>query len=139
MSDGDVLVYAMGDGQIQKAMKWDNFKREFDPILPTLRQADIRYQQIETAFSDRPVQMIGTHAPLSICVPPRLAETLNYTGIDVGSPNGNHNMEYGRDAMLDTIDAMEKFGVRALGVDRLRTSGKKPTRDASGSSYLSLP
>ena len=126
MSDGDVLVYAMGDRQIQKAMKWDHFQKEFDPLLPTLRQADIRYQQIETAFSDRPVQMVGTHAPLSICVPPRLAETLKYVGIDVGSPNGNHNMEYGRDAMLDTIDALEKYGVRALGVGKNITEARKP-------------
>ncbi len=124
MADEKVIIYAMGDRQIQQGMKDEIFKRQFDPIVPVIRDGDIRYCQLECMFSDHPAPISG--APVFLCMSPDLISRLNYLGIDITSPNGNHNMEFGPGAMIDCLEELEKHGIKSVGGGRNIQEARKP-------------
>ncbi|MDD1749492.1 MAG: CapA family protein, partial [Methanothrix sp.] len=103
----------------------DDFKEKQAPqVVPYLQQADIRYCMVEQLLSDR--GSLQVFAGWNFRVPPRCVDTYKISGIDVGSPNGNHALEFGHDAFLDTIDILEKNGVRVIGAGRNIAEARKP-------------
>src|SRR3989304_10423907 len=77
-----------------------------DLISPVLRQADLRLGQCERIYSERGVdpQFLygpsGQHARQH----PRMAEVWKAADIDIVSVASNHSMDWGPDALLDTVD-----------------------------------
>lgn len=114
----------MGDRQIQQGMNFDTFKRQFDPIREVIRDGDIRYCQLECMFSDRPSPVPG--APIFLCMSPEYISRLTYLGIDITSPNGNHNMEFGPGAMIDCLEELEKRNIKAVGGGKNIQEARKP-------------
>src|ERR1035437_4304870 len=69
---------------------------------PTLSEADIAFCQLESAYSSRGSQQQG----IAFRAPPGGAAGLKDAGFDVISTAGNHCMDFGADALLDTIAAL---------------------------------
>jgi len=70
---------------------------------PALAAADIRFGQVERVYSDRGALQLhsgGAHSR----VKPHMASVFTDCGFDVVSLASNHAMDWGADAMLDTID-----------------------------------
>jgi hypothetical protein len=124
LANEQVVIYAMGDRQIQQGKPREVFEKEFAPIIEVIRDGDIRYCQLECMFSDRPMPIAG--APLNLCLSPKFLSLLKYVGIDITSPNGNHNMEYGTAAMVDCLEALKKNGIEAVGAGRNIQEARKP-------------
>ena len=62
MAGNDLIIFGMGD----VIMNRDDYQHRWDPLLPVLRQADIRCCQAEQTLSDR-----GTPSDPS-CLPWRM-------------------------------------------------------------------
>jgi hypothetical protein len=92
---------------------------------PTLEQADIRVAQVERVYSERgslQVHSGGGHSRVS----PELASVFTDCGFDVVSVASNHAMDWGDDALLDTIDLLKKKGIRAIGAGRNLAEAREP-------------
>ena len=84
----------------------------FAGIEPALGSADIAVVNVEMVISER-----GEPADKQYVfrAPPTAAERIAAAGVDVANLANNHAMDYGPDALLDTVDLLEANGVIALG------------------------
>ncbi|MBY0267075.1 MAG: CapA family protein [Burkholderiales bacterium] len=92
---------------------------------PVLAQADIRFAQVERVYSERGAYQLhssGAHSR----VDPRLAEVFSDCGFDVVSLASNHAMDWGADALLDTIDLLRGKGLQVVGAGRNLREARAP-------------
>ncbi len=86
-------------------------------VLPVLSQADIRLVQCERTYSRRgwpPHQTMGTGGDHSR-VEPEKALIYKKAGIDVVSLASNHAMDWGPEAMMDTVELFRSMGMQVIG------------------------
>jgi poly-gamma-glutamate synthesis protein (capsule biosynthesis protein) len=97
-------------------------------IAPVLKQADLRLGQCERVYSERgwtPQFALGPggqHTRLH----PRMAGVWDAAGIDIVSIASNHAMDWGPEAMLDTIDFFRGKGKLVIGGGRDEEEARKP-------------
>lgn len=97
-------------------------------IAPVLRQADVRLGQCERTYSERgsPPQFStgpgGQHSRLH----PKMAGVWNAAGIDIVSLASNHAMDWGPEAMLDTIELFRGMGKIVIGAGSDADAARKP-------------
>ena len=84
----------------------------FAGIEPPLGSADVAVVNVEMVISER-----GEPADKKYVfrAPPSAAERIAAAGVDVANLANNHAMDYGPDALVDTVDLLEANGVIALG------------------------
>src|SRR5512144_1118273 len=115
-----VTVYGLGDRVCHR----EDYVDQMQFMVPVLKKADIRYGQYEGLISDKGHWNVGN--PKHYRVDPKFINALKNEMYDVLSPNGNHVMEYGYEALLDCIDRLEKAGIRALGIGANLAEARKP-------------
>jgi poly-gamma-glutamate synthesis protein (capsule biosynthesis protein) len=84
---------------------------------PTLAGADLRFAQVERVYSDRgslQVHSGGAHSR----VKPHMASVFTDCGFDVVSLASNHAMDWGEDALLDTVALFQGKGMQVIGAGR---------------------
>src|SRR3954469_9166153 len=105
-------------------------------IAPVLKQADLRFGQCERTYSERgadpqytdgpggrqPGGQTAGHSRLQ----PSMASVYQAAGIDVVSVAGNHNMDWGPDALLDTIELFRGMGKHVIGGGKDAEEARKP-------------
>jgi poly-gamma-glutamate synthesis protein (capsule biosynthesis protein) len=94
-------------------------------VRPVLAQADIRFAQVERVYSERgslQVHSGGSHSR----VKPHMASVFSDCGFDVVSLASNHAMDWGADALLDTIDALRSRGMHVIGAGRNIEEARTP-------------
>jgi poly-gamma-glutamate synthesis protein (capsule biosynthesis protein) len=97
-------------------------------IAPVLRQADLRLGQCERVYSERghPPQFAlgpgGQHSRLH----PRMAGVWDAAGIDIVSIASNHAMDWGPEAMLDTVELFRSKGKLVIGGGRDEDEARRP-------------
>ena len=84
----------------------------FASIEPPLGAADLSVVNVEMAISDRGTARNKTYV---FRAPPAAADRIAAGGVRVGSLANNHAMDYGPDALADTIDRLEAAGVTTIG------------------------
>ena len=84
----------------------------FASIEPSLGSADISVVNVEMAISDRGTARDKTYV---FRAPPTAAARIAAGGVRVGNLANNHAMDYGPDALADTIDLLEAAGVVTIG------------------------
>lgn len=92
---------------------------------PVLLGADIRFAQVERVYSERgslQVHSGGAHSR----VKPHMASVFTDCGFDVVSVASNHAMDWGADAMLDTIALLRDKGIRVIGAGRNLAEARAP-------------
>jgi len=92
---------------------------------PVLASADIRFAQVERVYSERGAFQLhsgGAHSR----VHPRLAEVFNDCGFDVVSLASNHAMDWGPEALLDTLDLLRGKGLQVVGAGRNLREARAP-------------
>lgn len=87
----------------------------FASIQPSLGSADLSVVNVEMAISDRGEARDKTYV---FRAPPSAAARIAAGGVRVGSLANNHAMDYGSDALTDTIDLLEGAGVATIGAGR---------------------
>ena len=99
-----------------------------DLISPVLQQADLRLGQCERIYSERgadPQFALGTSGQHSH-LHPRMAGVWKAAGIDIVSLASNHAMDWGPDALLDTIDLFRSMGKTVIGAGKDADEARKP-------------
>lgn len=94
-------------------------------VRPTLGGSDIRFAQVERLYSNRGALQVhsgGSHSR----VKPHLASVFSDCGFDVLSMASNHGMDWGEEAMLDTIALLRKQGVQTVGAGRDINEARQP-------------
>lgn len=84
----------------------------FASIEPALGSADLSVVNVEMAISDRGTARDKTYV---FRAPPAAATRIAAGGVRVGNLANNHAMDYGPDALADTIDLLEAAGVVTIG------------------------
>jgi poly-gamma-glutamate capsule biosynthesis protein CapA/YwtB (metallophosphatase superfamily) len=84
----------------------------FARIQPPLDSADLSIVNVETAISTRGKAQIKTYTFRSA---PSFATQLGEAGVDVGSLANNHALDFGPDALADTVANLRDAGVAPVG------------------------
>ncbi|MEC0167309.1 CapA family protein [Paenibacillus graminis] len=116
---GDILLDGFVGDQIAKYGV--NFP--FAKVAPVLKKADIAFANLET-----PVSVRGKAAEKSFAFrsKPAALAGLNYAGIDGVTVANNHILDFGQDAMLDTLVHLDKYKIGHTGAGKNSNEAFKP-------------
>src|SRR3990172_10278925 len=121
MAKDNIVLLGCGDiGPIHEPM--DAYSTV---VRSTLATGDIRFGQCERVYSDRGAFQIHSEGQHSR-VKPHLASIFSDCGFDVVSVASNHGMDWGEDAMLDSIALLQKQGVQTVGAGRNLQEARRP-------------
>ncbi len=87
----------------------------FAGIRPPLAGADLAILNLETAISSRGRAEVKTFTFRS---PPSFADVIARAGVDVVSLANNHSLDFGLDALDDTVDNLDRVSVAHVGAGR---------------------
>jgi poly-gamma-glutamate capsule biosynthesis protein CapA/YwtB (metallophosphatase superfamily) len=94
-------------------------------IKDVFAEADIRFAQCEKVYSTRGSLQVHGNGHYSR-QHPRLASIFTDAGFDIVSVAGNHAMDWGPDALLDTIELMNDMGIKTVGGGRTLEEARRP-------------
>jgi poly-gamma-glutamate capsule biosynthesis protein CapA/YwtB (metallophosphatase superfamily) len=94
----------------------------FQHVADVLRSGDITYANCEQALSDKgyPNPKQAAHSD------PRNLPALLHAGIDVVSLANNHSLDWGLEALLDTMARLQEAGLPYVGVGKNLTEAHQP-------------
>lgn len=121
MTKDSVVLLGVGDvGPIHEPMS--NYSTL---VRSTLMTGDIRFAQCERLYSDRGSLQLHsgvTEKPLK----PEMASVFSDCGFNVVSLASNHGMDWGEDAMLDTLANLRDRGIQTVGAGHNIEEARKP-------------
>ena len=120
MADAVVLLGCGDVGPIHEPME-----RYSGLVRGALQSADIRFAQVERTYSERGELRPGSggaHCRL----PPSMASVITDCGFNVASMAGNHAMDWGADALLDTIELLRGKDIQVIGAGRNLAEARQP-------------
>jgi poly-gamma-glutamate synthesis protein (capsule biosynthesis protein) len=121
MAEANVVLYGVGDvGPIHAPMgKYSELVKE------TLASGDIRFAQCERLYSKRGALQLHSgvsERPLE----PHMASVFRDCGFNVVSLASNHGMDWGPDALLDTLTVFREMGMETVGAGRNIEEARRP-------------
>ncbi len=119
MAVGDVmLARAVGDLILEEGAA-----APFSGVVSTLSEADLLVANLECAISDR-----GEPQPkrYTFRAPPAAAESLALAGFDVVGLANNHALDYGPEALADTLAILAQYGIAPVGVGPNAAAARAP-------------
>lgn len=121
MNDDGIVLLGVGDvGPIHESA--DGYAALAAPVL---QSGDIRFGQCERLYTERGSLQIHSGGAHSRCNP-RMASIFEDCGFDIVSVASNHAMDWGGEALLDTIDLLEEKGIRTVGGGRNLEEARRP-------------
>jgi poly-gamma-glutamate capsule biosynthesis protein CapA/YwtB (metallophosphatase superfamily) len=118
---GDAMLGRMVARRLRKAGSDSLFAAE---VGEAVRTADLAIANLECCISER-----GTPAPERVFhfrAPPIAAETLAQLGVDCVTLANNHALDYGPDALADTLAHLEAAGIRCVGAGANEAQARAP-------------
>src|SRR5205823_5471212 len=88
--------------------------------------ADTFVLNLECCISDRGTPHPDPNKPFFFRAPPIAAQRLAELGVDAVTLANNHALDYGADALLDTISHLEATGVAAVGAGATEEEARAP-------------
>jgi poly-gamma-glutamate capsule biosynthesis protein CapA/YwtB (metallophosphatase superfamily) len=114
------VVLATGD----LAMDRDAPDDCFAATREALHAADLVFGQLETSFAEKGSRL--PQARHAVLCQPEGAAAVGRAGFDVISFAGNHCLDWGQEALAETIDRLEQADVRVIGVGRNIAEARRP-------------
>jgi poly-gamma-glutamate synthesis protein (capsule biosynthesis protein) len=102
----------------------------------TLRRADITVGNLETAVSTRGIAAVKEftfRGPPAALVPMRTV-----AGFDVLTLANNHTVDFGRDALVDTVKAVHAAGIQTIGAGANDAQARRPAIVEAGGLRVAL-
>ncbi len=119
MNTDKISIYAVGDIVPER----ENPEFLFELTLPTLKEADILFGQLEIPLSEKGEPQVFTNPRL---VSADKVSALTYAGFDVMSFASNHHLDRGEQAFFETIDTVTKNNIAVIGVGKNINEARKP-------------
>jgi poly-gamma-glutamate capsule biosynthesis protein CapA/YwtB (metallophosphatase superfamily) len=120
-TDPRLVLFGCGDvGPIHEPM--DAYSTLVRPLMET---ADLRIGQCERVYSERGSLQVHS-TDLHSRVSPRLASVFTDCAFDVVSVASNHAVDWGADALMDTIDLLQSKGIQTVGAGRDLDEARRP-------------
>ena len=116
VAGGDV----MGDRRVDSYIRAHGSASVLSGIADVLRPADLAFVNLESPLST--LGRAQTWKDVTFAGNPALASALGKAGVDVVTMANNHAVDYGAEALLDTIARLNKAGVEVVGAGRDKAS-----------------
>jgi len=101
-------------------------RNDFAPLERLFGQSDVRFANLESTVSDLFDADRRAPRPLVFTAPLAAAEALARGRLDVVSLANNHAWDYGEEALTQTLDALARTSVGAVGAGRTRAASRAP-------------
>ncbi|WP_431951702.1 CapA family protein [Actinacidiphila sp. bgisy167] len=114
-----------------------------DEVVAVAREADLFVLNLECAISDRGQPWPDPLKPFFFRAPPVAVRALTHLGVSCVNLANNHALDYGRTALLDTLDHLAGAGIAAVGAGPDESAARAPallghTGGAAGSPALGV-
>lgn len=126
------IVLACGDVAVHRA----DCASMFTGCRDVLAKADLCIAQLEAPVSDRGAKV--PNARLAMRAPVACAQAMREAGIDVVSCAGNHCLDFGYEALGDTLAHLRAAGVRSCGAGETLDAALEPAYCVAGSTRVAL-
>ena len=93
-------------------------------LISTMQQADIMWINNEFTYSDRGQPLSGK--AYTFRANPDRVENLKLLGVDIVGLANNHVYDYGKDALLDTMDTLDAAGIPYVGAGHNLEEASEP-------------
>jgi poly-gamma-glutamate synthesis protein (capsule biosynthesis protein) len=97
-------------------------------VAEIAQSADLFVLNLECCISDRGKRFPDPRKPFFFRAPPIAAERLAELGVDAVTLANNHALDYGPDALLDTIEHLDRVGIAHAGAGADETAARRPAR-----------
>ena len=105
-------------------------------VAPTLRRADIAVGNLETSVSERGTAAVKQYTFRG--VPSALKPLHTLAGFDVLTLANNHTVDFGKDALLDTVRAVHAAGILSIGAGATSVQARRPAILVEGGLRVAL-
>jgi poly-gamma-glutamate capsule biosynthesis protein CapA/YwtB (metallophosphatase superfamily) len=104
-----------------------------DEIVALTQAADLFVLNLECCISERGTPWPDPRKPFFFRAPPAATEVLNRLGVDCVTLANNHALDFGAEALLDTLEHLETAGIKWVGAGRDLDEARRPAvLDADG-------
>jgi poly-gamma-glutamate synthesis protein (capsule biosynthesis protein) len=111
---GDVMLGRL----VNEVLRREPAAYPWGDTLPLLRKADLRLCNLECALSDRGTPWTATPKTFHFRSDARNSAVLRLARIDAVALANNHALDYGHEALVDTLTLLDAAGVRHAGAGR---------------------
>ncbi|MCX7993320.1 MAG: CapA family protein [Fimbriimonadales bacterium] len=129
---GGDIIFGKGVSQIVRAR---GIGYLFEPIAPLLRSADWTILNMEGCINTRGAPQDKEY---TFRAPPELARHLRLAGVSMVSLGNNHSMDYGKGALLDTMEHLWRAGVWWAGAGANQKQAIQPVYVDFGSMRIAV-
>ena len=118
---GDILL----DRGVKEKIEENGYAYPFKQIKNEIRKADIAFGNLECPITISGVPALK-ESRILFKADPENAASLKDAGFDILNLANNHTMDYGREGMENTKEALKQVGILTLGAGENRNSARKP-------------
>jgi poly-gamma-glutamate capsule biosynthesis protein CapA/YwtB (metallophosphatase superfamily) len=97
-----------------------------DDVVAVAKEADVFVLNLECCISARGERWPAPGKPFFFRAPPLAAELLAEIGVDCVTLANNHALDYGAEALLDTLEHLHRAGVAAVGAGPDEAAARAP-------------
>jgi poly-gamma-glutamate synthesis protein (capsule biosynthesis protein) len=120
---GDTMLGRM----VGERLRREPPERLFDPELVALaHEADLFVLNLECCISERGRPWPDPHKPFFFRAPPAAVDVLLHLGVDCVTLANNHVLDFGIEALTDTIDHLAHAGIAWAGAGRTLAEARTP-------------
>jgi poly-gamma-glutamate capsule biosynthesis protein CapA/YwtB (metallophosphatase superfamily) len=100
--------------------------------------ADLMVLNLECCISDRGRRWPDPRKPFFFRAPPRAVELLNHLGVDCVTLANNHALDFGHEALLDTVEHLEAAGIAHVGAGADAEAARAPAMLTTDGFHLAV-
>ena len=97
-----------------------------DEVAAAAAEADLFLLNLECCISTRGEPWPDPAKPFFFRAPPAAVDLLAYLGVDCVTLANNHALDFGRQALLDTLDLLRAAGIACVGAGRNEREARAP-------------
>lgn len=107
-----------------------------EEVAGLARSADLTVLNLECCVSDRGEPWPDPAKPFFFRAPPVAVEVLTHLGVDLVTLANNHALDFGPEALLDTLDHLTAAGIRMVGAGPDVVAARRPAILAAGEQWI---
>ncbi len=122
MKSGEITVLAVGDVCLQRPDPETAFRQ----VRGLFHQADIVFCNLESTLCSKDTPPTPFVRVIRLRSDPEMVRGLVDAGIDIVSLANTHTMDYGPSGLLQTMEALDRHGIRYFGAGRTIAEARAP-------------